>query len=45
MTVTKFALLAAIAILLPTLATAQDSVIEFRLVQDPKNIQGCTALD
>jgi len=45
MTVTKFTLLAVIPILLPTLATAQDSVIEFRLVQDPKNIQGCTALD
>ena len=24
---------------------AQDSVTEFRLAQDPKNIQGCTALD
>ena len=35
----------AIAILFPALAMAQDSVTEFRLAQDPKNIQGCTALD
>ncbi len=35
----------AIAILLPALAMAQDSVTEFRLAQDPKNIQGCIALD
>ena len=44
MAATKFAVLA-IAILLPTFAMAQDSVTEFRLAQDPKNIQGCTALD
>jgi hypothetical protein len=37
--------LAAFAILLPAVASAQDSVTEFRLAQDPKNIQGCTALD
>ena len=41
----RSAVLAAIAILPPTLAMAQDSVTEFRLAQDPKNIQGCTALD
>ena len=35
----------AIAILFPALAMAQDSVTEFRLAQDPKNIQGCIALD
>ena len=35
----------AIAMLLPALAMAQHSVTEFRLAQDPKNIQGCTALD
>lgn len=45
MVAARSAVLAAIAILLPTLATAQDSVTEFRLAQDPKNIQGCTALD
>jgi hypothetical protein len=35
----------AIAILFPALAMAQDTVAEFRLAQDPRNIQGCTALD
>ena len=41
----KLAVLAALAVLLPALAVAQDSVTEFRLAQDPKNIQGCVALD
>ena len=45
MAVARCALLAAMASLLPMLAMAQDSVTEFRLAQDPKNIQGCTALD
>ena len=45
MAAVKFAVLATLAILLPTLATAQDSVTEFRLTQDPKNIQGCVAFD
>lgn len=45
MAASKFATIAALAMLLPTLATAQDSVTEFRLAQDPKNIQGCTAFD
>ena len=45
MAANRFAVLAAIAILQPTLAAAQDSVTEFRLAQDPKNIQGCTSLD
>ena len=45
MTAVRCVLLAAVATLLPLLATAQDAVVEFRLAQDPKNIQGCTALD
>jgi hypothetical protein len=45
MATSKPAVLAAIVILLPALAMAQDSITEFRLAQDPKNIQGCTALD
>jgi hypothetical protein len=45
MAAVRSAVLVAIAGLLPAFALAQDSVTEFRLVQDPKNIQGCTALD
>lgn len=45
MAASRFAVLAAVALLLPTVAAAQDSVTEFRLAQDPKNVQGCTALD
>jgi hypothetical protein len=45
MTAARSSVIAAVAILLPALAAAQDSVTEFRLAQDPKNIQGCTALD
>lgn len=45
MAAAKSAVLAALAMLFPAVATAQDSVTEFRLAQDPKNIQGCTALD
>jgi hypothetical protein len=41
----RCAVLATLATLLPVLAAAQDSVTEFRMAQDPKNIQGCTALD
>jgi hypothetical protein len=45
MAASKSSVLIAIAMLLPTVAAAQDSVTEFRLAQDPKNVQGCTALD
>jgi hypothetical protein len=45
MAVARSAVLSGIAILLPVLAAAQDSVTKFRLAQDSKNIQGCTALD
>lgn len=45
MTIARYALVAGIATLLPFTATGQDAVVEFRLTQDPKNIQGCTALD
>jgi hypothetical protein len=36
---------AAVASLPPLAAMAQDAVVKFRLAQDPKNIQGCTAYD
>ena len=45
MAIARSAVLTAFAILLPALAAAQDSVTEFRLAQDAKNIQGCTSLD
>jgi hypothetical protein len=41
----RFSVLATFAILLPAVAAAQDSVTEFRLAQDAKKIQGCTAMD
>ena len=36
---------AALAALLPVAAAAQDGSVEFRLVSDPNNIQGCIAAD
>jgi hypothetical protein len=45
MTAARCALLAAVAALLPMVAAAQDAAVEFRLAQDPKNVQGCTSLD
>lgn len=45
MTSARAIFLATLAILLPAVAAAQDSVTEFRLAQDAKNIQGCTAMD
>lgn len=42
----KPALLAlAAAALFPSIVLAQDASVQFRLAQDPKNIQGCTAYD
>ena len=42
---TRLLVLAVMACSLPVTAMAQDSVTQFRLKQDPKNIQGCTAYD
>src|SRR5882672_4338366 len=44
-TLARWIIVAITGCLFATIALAQDSVTHFRLAQDPKNIQGCTAYD
>jgi len=45
MTTIKLSALASVLALLPTVASAQDSVTEFRMALNPGSIQGCMTLD
>jgi len=45
MTLARWLIPGVAACLLPGIAMAQDLEARFRLAQDPKNIQGCTAYD